>query len=163
MKRFWCIGALLICFIAPNAGAQNLASARIFLSKLYDSYEHPVCADCPNVFGKEASHVFSPSLLKLIRKDEAKTPKGEVGALDWDPICACQDPDGLHVLSLSVLASGASRAKADVVVSFSDKSKRIVHLALLQTPRGWRVDDASTDNGTNIRKLLEASIRSSQR
>lgn len=152
------LGALLFCLSISCADAQDLASAHEFVSKLYDSYEHPACPECPNVFGKEASHIFSPSLLRLIRLDEAKTPKGYVGALDFDPICACQDPEGLHVLQLEINPTSFNKASSDVVIGYAATSKdqRTIHLSLLHTPHGWRIDNISSKEEGDLRKLLRS-------
>jgi len=153
MRRRWRV-VVLFCLSISFAEAQHLADAHAFVSKLYDSYEHPACPECP-IFDKQAPRIFSPSLLLLIRRDEAKTPKGYVGALDFDPICACQDWHGLHVIELEITRTRRSRAAADVVVGYAAGTKQTIRLSLLQTPRGWRVDDVSTTDVASLRKLLK--------
>jgi len=74
--------------------------------------------------------------------------------LDFDPICACQDPDGLHVLKLEITPLGPKRMAAEVLVGYAAGTKQTIRLSLLQTPRGWRVDDVSTTDVASLRKLL---------
>ena len=50
---------------------------------------------------------FAPQLMAAIKED-ARLAHGEVGYVDGDPICQCQDPDGLHA---SVTTRDAERPR----------------------------------------------------
>jgi hypothetical protein len=153
MKRSLRILALFL--LAPALHAQDLAAARAFAQQLYAAYEHPASPSGPDVLGKSAGRIFSPSLLQLIRYDQAHTPPGDVPALDGDPICDCQDPGGLHLAALDVASAGADRASARATLQFpGEKSARTIRLSLLLTPSGWRVDDVATHDTPSLRKYL---------
>ncbi len=93
-----------------NPAAQDLAAAKAFVTWLYAAYATP---PGPDDLGRQAKETFSPALLDLMRRDAARTPKGEVRTLDGDPICNCQDHETAGVAVL-VTAAGASRATAVV-------------------------------------------------
>jgi len=152
--RGLCSVALVLCLSISLANAQDLSSARDFVNKLYDAYQHPSCPYCPDTLHGAAKHIFSLSLLGLIRRDQ-RNHTGEAGALDFDPICACQDPDGLHVLKLEIKPISPNRAAADVLVGYAGTTKQAIRLSLLDTPQGWRVDDVSTKDEPSLRKLLK--------
>jgi hypothetical protein len=138
--------------------AQDIPAARAFVQKLYSAYEHPASQSDPDVLGKSASRIFSPSLLQLIRKSEARTPKGDAPPLDGDPICDCQDPDGLHLVALVVNPVDSSHASAVATLRFPGESKpSIITLSLLATTAGWRVDDVATADMPSLRKFLQES------
>ena len=138
--------------------AQDIPAARAFVQKLYSAYEHPASQSDPDVLGKSASRIFSPSLLQLIRRSEARTPKGDAPPLDGDPICDCQDPDGLHLVALAVNPVDSIHASAVATLRFPGESKpSIVTLSLLATPAGWRVDDVATADMPSLRKFLQES------
>jgi Protein of unknown function (DUF3828) len=149
---------LLAALGLPALGrAQDLPAARAFVQQLYSAYEHPAKAG-PDVLGKSATHIFSPSLLQLIHRDQARTPKGDAPALDGDPICDCQDPDGLHLVSLAVNPVDSTHASAIATLHFPGESKpSLITLSLLATPAGWRVDDVATADTPSLRKFLQTA------
>src|SRR4051794_23684561 len=77
----------LLALSAP-AQAQSLPDAKTFVAGLYSAYQRQ---PGPDYLGKQVGEVFAPDLIALIRREAAGVPKGEVGALDGDPICDCQD------------------------------------------------------------------------
>jgi len=138
----------LFFFSIPCAHAQDIDSARDFVSKLYDAYQHPSCSYCPDTLNSAAKHIFSPVLLRLIRKDQKTDP------IDFDPICGCQDPEGLNVVKLEITPTTRGRAAANVLVGYMGNATQTIRISLLHTPRGWRVDDVSTKDEMSLRKLL---------
>ena len=64
---------------APPAGAQE------FVARLYRSYEK----GDPNPFRTQES-VYSPELARQMRLNQ-KLHGDEVGLIDCDPVCQCQD------------------------------------------------------------------------
>jgi len=147
-----CAG-FLAC-ILPGAQAQTAKQADTFVRQLYGQYEHPVSRFGPSIMGKHAASVFSPGLLALIRKEEKATPSGDVGKLDFDPVCSCQDSGGLKLADVHVTLRDAGKALATVMLSFPEPAKIEVQLSLLWTPRGWRVDDIGTKDVSSLRKFL---------
>ena len=149
-----CAG-FLAC-ILPAAQAQTAQQADTFVRQLYGQYEHPSTPDGPNIFGKRAASVFSPGLLAIIRRSERATPKGDVGKLDFDPVCSCQDSDGLKLKGLRVTMNGTGKALATAMLFFPEPTTIEVRLSLIYTPQGWRIDDIWTKDVPGLRKFLES-------
>lgn len=154
MTRKLSLTAAAICLAvvaaaAPGVGAaRDLASARAFVEGLYRGYH----GDGPDYLGRQASRVFSPGLLALIRRDKALTPRGDVGALDGDPICDCQDFE-ITKVAVSVDAKGAGRATARArFLNFGEP--QTVRFDLVAGPGGWRIDDIHSASTPSLARLL---------
>jgi Protein of unknown function (DUF3828) len=157
MKRllFFLVATLML--LPSCARAQNVDQARTFISGIYARYGHKNASDWPDTSGPGAAKLFSPSLLQLIRRDQRRTPKGDVGALDFDPICSCQDADGLKLASLDVKMGAPATAIAIAMLHFPDAPDGIrVQLTLKWFASGWRIDEISTNDVPSLRKLLGA-------
>ena len=144
---FVALAALLA--IAGAAQAQSLADARGFVAGLYGAYAHSQ----PNYLGRRARQVFSPRLLGLIRKD-AREAHGEVGALDGDPICDCQDWGQTGVERLDVMPRGAGRATAAVRFRNLGRTTALT-LDLVSVAGRWRIDDIHTPDTPSLARYLE--------
>lgn len=149
--RIFLMAAALVAVAA--SGASPAATPIAFLDDLYAHYRNS--AFCPTCDGT-AGRIFDASLVALIRKDE-KLADGEVGSLDGDPVCDCQDPGGMKAKVLSVASSGASAAAAKVELRFPDGPRQMT-LDLVLTKDGWRIHDTHTKDTPSLRKLLEDGI-----
>lgn len=139
--------------VSPAAQAQDLKAAESFLRSIYATYTakgHPV-----DMAGPKAETIFEPSLAALLRTDE-KLADGEVGALDSDPICACQDFD-IRGATVVATADGAGKAKATASFkNFGNTHK--VEFDLVAAGTGWRIFDIHEQDMPSLRKLLEDDI-----
>src|SRR5919199_946809 len=88
---------LLMMFLAAAAlaAAAPGETPRGFVERIYAGYRH----DNYSPF-EHAERIFAPPLLAAIREDE-RLSRGEVGFLDADPLCQCQDAGGIHPRILS--------------------------------------------------------------
>jgi hypothetical protein len=146
-SKLVCLASLICALAIPiEAQAQDLQSARAFMLKVYRDYAKPAW----DPLGSEAPSIFEETLLALIREDQRRNPRQYVGTLDWDPLCSCQDSEGLKVLSLKVSRAGAARARADVVLSTSAR----LTLDLVAKRGGWRVSDVHTQQTPSLVALL---------
>ena len=145
----WLAAALLA--LAPAAGAQSLGDARAFVTDLDRAYGR---APEPDYLGPRARRGFSPRLLGLIRQDE-RDARGEVGALDGDPICDCQDPEGIRLVALELASSGPGRAEARAQVRFAGARREAITLDLVGIGGRWRVDDVHTADTPSLVRYLE--------
>ena len=130
---------------------QTLDEAKAFTLGLYQAYEH----GSPDYMGPQARRVFSPRLLRLIRRDE-RLAHGEVGQLDGDPICDCQDAGGLTQVRVEVEAARPGRARARVHFILQTEPRRAT-LDLIAVDGHWRVDDAHTADTPSLVRLLEGA------
>src|SRR5690348_3240436 len=97
--RRWAPGAagvaLALGASGPAHADADAASARVFVEQLYKAYD----GRGPDYLGRQRDRVFSPRMIALLERDAQLTPKGDVGALDGDPICDCQD---FHITRVEV-------------------------------------------------------------
>ncbi len=147
MKRSFVLIAL--AFASPIPARAASISPKQFVEHLYAAYGQP---DAGATLGKRADSVFSPKLLAAIRADQ-RAHAGEVGKLDHDPLCDCQDPDGLNITAITVTSSpdGAAQASVNFRLGTVAQSAR---LSLTDTPVGWRVDDVETPAIPSLQKFL---------
>jgi len=131
-------------------------SAEAFVRQLYQREAHETRADEEAFSGHQGSEaIYSPSLLALIRRDLRNTPKGYVGKLDYDPICGCQDYDGMSVQTLKVVSTSQSTSRANVTLHFGGVQPQEITLMLVHLTAGWRVDNVDGPKGfQSLRKLL---------
>lgn len=83
--------------------------------------------------------LFAPELRGLIQRDRRD---GEAGALDYEPICHCQDEDGLVLRTLKV--SGDARApvvEAEIVAPAVPPTVDRVAYSLAWVDGRWRIAD----------------------
>jgi hypothetical protein len=131
--------------------AQDSASAKEFVQHVYADYANPDT----NHQQQRQRHFYTPQLYRLILTDRT-SHRGEVGKLDSDPICDCQDPGDpgeLKVKSINLSSAGQSRIRATVAIVIV-KTPVTVVLSLYKTPAGWLIDDISTSDMPSLRSLL---------
>ncbi len=146
----------MILFLLASASLAA-ETPRAFIERIYAHYrnEHYSPFDHPE-------QVFAPRLKAAIKDDE-QLAHGEVGFLDGDPVCDCQDTGGMHSRIVSVARSGAT-ATAHVLVTWEGTAdRRDIKLELVQTPSGWRVADIGTSNDPSLLRALQKSNREQRR
>lgn len=144
------------CFLVAGmsiaqAGGPTAASAEQFLRGLYAKYTpkgKPTAFDYP-----DAKTIADPDMVALLKRDHDKS-NGEVGAMDSDPICRCQDWEAIKVKSLIVTMQGASAANADVTISDLGDTQKI-HYALIWTKDGWRIHDIGAKDEPSLITYLK--------
>jgi len=144
--------ALLACFVPGSpARAQDVESAKAFVQEVYADYANP---DLQHQERRQAKF-YTPELYRLIVADRKGHP-GDVGKLDGDPICDCQDPGDpgeLRVQSVKISTIELTRVKASVVFLIA-KEPREATLSLRFTSSGWKIDDIETKDMPSLRVLL---------
>ena len=135
---------------AANAAAPDAASARAFVQKLYAHYPQPANGPVFSPTDKDAASVFDPGMVALFRED-TRLAKGEVGFVDADPICQCQDDSGLKPKILSVAMSGANAATAVVDLHFDGGKPNPLTLHLVVVAGQWRIYDLSAPDTKSYR------------
>ena len=154
----WIAAAFLASFASPVMAALDADSAKAFVVKLYSHYpSKPGNRDAFNPTGRNASQVFDPGMIAAFRED-TRLAHGEVGFVDSDPICQCQDDSGMKatVASATMTAPNA----ADVVVNLEYPNDKPVALTLHLVPvnGAWRIYDLSAGDVKSYRDdLLKAN------
>lgn len=143
-------------FLPRAVEGQTAPQAESFVRNIYAQYATK-SRKGPDFLGKQASAVFSTELIRLIRLDERNTPRGDVGKMDYDPICVCQDFDGLQLKEVRIAKDTEGTATAFVTLFFgppADSSVVKLRLRLIWVPQGWRIDDIETKETPSLKKYL---------
>lgn len=144
---------------APSgAPASDAADVKTFLDGLYAHYK----TSTNNTFqplDANARDVFDPDMIALMKADAAAL-HGELGVLDGDVICQCQDFGSIQATTAVQSATPtAATASADFKdVSFADAKPQHETFDLVKTPAGWRIHDIHTADGPSMRKMLQDEI-----
>jgi Protein of unknown function (DUF3828) len=104
---------------------------------------------------RRAGAIYTSGLIALMRKDRNSTPRGDVGNLDFDPICNCQDSEGMQLVTLVVISATSTHASVVATLKFSEPQPVTVQYFLLRTATGWRIDDIKTSDIPSLRKFLQ--------
>src|SRR4051812_26229189 len=98
-------------YLAALAATHPAETPRQFVERTYRSYRSPRFSPL-----EQPARWFAPALPAAIREDE-RLAKGEVGYLDGDPLCDCQDYLKLTARIRSLQRPSRDRARALVHVS----------------------------------------------
>lgn len=126
------------------------AAAHRFLAQVYASY-HPDAASDAHL---PEDQVYAPALLSAMQGNR-DVYAGEVGYLDADPLCGCQDiAQDLHHLAFDI------QPLADDQLSVSaqlDDPEHPLHLrfSLQRQDDSWRISDITTADEPSLRFALE--------
>jgi hypothetical protein len=144
---------MMLVVLLVAAAAQPVESPKVYVERLYANYRHSDYSPF-----KHPERVFAPRLLSAINED-SNLSHGEVGYLDGDPVCQCQDADGLHASVKGVTRQGRDSAAVSVQLDFVDSTPTHVRISLLRTRAGWRIADVSAPDEPSLLRALEVSNR----
>jgi hypothetical protein len=153
-----CIAVACLASVAsPVAAAPDAASAKAFVEKLYSHYPSNPSRMEFDPTGKNASEVFDPGMIAAFRED-ARLANGEVGFIDADPLCQCQDDSGLKPKVVSVTMTGPNAADAVVNLQYPRDKLLVLTLHLVPVNGAWRIYDLSMGDVKSYRDdLLKAN------
>lgn len=148
------------CNCAHAKDASSAESAEQFVKSLYSRYGPS--SDPPNLFESNAVQAFDPSLIALARKDAAAA-RPDVGVLDYDPVCNCQDTD-IRFPGLKVIIQTANVHRAIAVAEFStDNTQNKIAFTLTRHGNRWRIfnieDLSGPGSPIDLRTLFRKDIR----
>lgn len=144
--------AALACMLAVPAAAAGDGAVARFMRGVYAPYAR---GDAPSPAGPRAGALFGRDLLGLIRRDQ-RAAGGELGRLDYDPICDCQDYDHLEVQRIRVDAVAATTARATITFRNGD-AVRTLRYDLQREAGRWRIADIHRTRGESLRALLRGT------
>jgi hypothetical protein len=147
---------------APAAATGDADSAHAFLAALYAKYaaESDSGPDIP------AAEEFDPSLAAMMALDDKRGREGYESALDYDPVCDCQDPSEMKA---AIVIGGATAEVATAAVTLSwpgppppDGPTKLT-LDLVKVNGQWRIHDIHAHDTPSLRALLQKASKSTLR
>lgn len=111
-------------------------SPRAFVEDLYGQYRK----DANFSPFTHPEQWFDPDLIAAINED-AQLANGEVGAVDGDPICSCQDASGMDAKVEGVEQTSPTTAVATVNLWAGGPDQRALKVDLVAVDGRWRVHD----------------------
>jgi Protein of unknown function (DUF3828) len=116
------------------------ASARAFVTDIYDAYKGKDAKGHPLDDERAIRRYFEPSLAALMVKDQKIAAKrGEVGLLDFDPFIDAQD---WEISNFDIAVDDSAPGKASATVKFTNFDKAAtVRLDLVKVKNDWRIAD----------------------
>ncbi len=141
------IAALLLAAAAPQ-------TPQAFVTHLYAHYRDEHFSPFDHI-----DAVFAPRLAAAIRLDR-KLAGDEIGALDSDPICLCQDTDGLRGEIRRVVLIAPDKAVVSLTLHYAATPPTApARLTLQRLGSGWRVADVAMENGLSLLDWLTVQNR----
>lgn len=144
---------------AAGASAKDAADVAAFLQGLYDHYKTSQNNNF-QMFDANAGEVFDADFIRLMAADQ-KVLNGDVGVIDGDWLCACQDFVSLKAnIAVQSATPTTARATADFVdTGIPDQGTRHVNFKLVKENGQWRIDDIQTAGEPWLRTQLEDEIK----
>ena len=133
-----------LALAAALLAAPAAETPRAFVERLYAGYRDSDYSPLAR-----PRRVFAAPLVAAIREDQ-KLSRDEVGYMDADPLCQCQDPSGLNPQIGEVRQPSRSRATVHVRLDFGRSDRRDLRLQLVRTAAGWRISDIVTADETSL-------------
>src|SRR5450432_4650599 len=109
---------------------------------------------------------LSKALIELWAKADARTPKGDVGPVDFDPVTNSQEP---NVKSFKLVPEKLEADKAVVAVTISGRGAprpksvdNTIRYNLVRDDGQWKIDDiggVSDGEAWSIRNMLTDSLK----
>jgi hypothetical protein len=140
------------------ASTPDAADAKAFLEGLYAHYKTSK-DNTFQPFDANAKEVLDADTIALMKADQ-KALKGDLGEIDGDWLCDCQDFESITA-TIAVQSATATAAKA--TSDFHDTpaaggSPKHDTFDLVKTPAGWRIHDIGTADQPSLRKVLTDEI-----
>ena len=143
----------MMLLVLLAAATQPPESPRAFMQRLYANYSHSDYSPFTH-----PDQVFAPGLLAAINED-SKLANGEVGYLDGDPVCQCQDSADMHPTITGVTQQGRGKAVVRVSIGWPGEKARPATFKLIRTRSGWRIADVSSADEPSLLNALETANR----
>jgi|SRR5471032_252699 len=143
---------------APAASGSDAADAKAFLDGVYAHYKTSK-NNTFQPFDANAGEVLDADTIALMKADE-KALNGDLGDIDGDWLCDCQDYESITA-TVAVQSATATAAKATAdfhdTIDTSPKPKHDT-FDLVKTSAGWRIHDMGTADQPSLRKVMSDEI-----
>lgn len=135
------------------ASAQPAETPKAFVERIYAGYGEPDY----NPLARPR-RIFAPPLVAAIRED-SRLSRDEIGYMDADPLCQCQDSAGLSPTIGQIERPDHTKATVQVLLGFDESDRRGIRLRLIRTAAGWRIADIATEEEPSLLEALHRSNR----
>ena len=142
------VTATAFCLAASSVWAGD-PKVGPFISKIYKNYDATGSGIDP--LDKNARTYFDDTLIRLFKLDKQRAGD-EMGAIDYNPLCSCQDFDIKNV-SFVEKSSDAKLIVVDVTFENFGTADQ-VSLVLSRTKAGLRIYDIGDKQTPSIRQVL---------
>jgi hypothetical protein len=151
---------------APTLAAparSDAADVKAYLESLYAHYKTSK-NNTFQMFDANVGEVFDPDTIRLLAAD-AKTQHGEVGAIDGDWLCDCQD---FESLAATIAVQSATPTAAKATAEFRDlgipqQGVRRASFDLVKSGGVWRIHDLTDEDQPSLRKILTDEIAAAKK
>lgn len=144
---------MILAYLAALAATRTSEPPQGFIHRIYAGYARSNYDSL-----RQIDLIFSSDLGAAIRKDE-HLAKGEVGYLDGDPLCDCQDHGKLDARIRSLNVPTRTSAIAAIHVDLGTGETKDLRLKLVLGRNGWRVADIISSDGTSLLEELNRANR----
>ncbi|HEX3945152.1 MAG TPA: DUF3828 domain-containing protein [Rhizomicrobium sp.] len=132
-----------------TAWADDAKDAKAFIAGLFATYQD-------NSRPPAGSHRIYDAQLQALMDEDVRLAEGEVPALDFDPLCQCQDYQ--HLQANQTVRSASSNA-AILAVTIRDagmpnEKPRNAVFDLVKENGHWRIHDIHADDPKSLREFL---------
>jgi hypothetical protein len=144
---------------APSPPVSDAEAVKAFLDGLYAHYKS---ADSGfQMFDAGRRAVFDADMIRLLDED-AKALKGDLGAIDGDWLCDCQDFESIRaVVTVQSASPTTAKASANIRdVGMPEEGVRRIEFDLTKTKAGWRIHDIMDPGQPSLRNVLLGEIAS---
>lgn len=138
--------AFIALLVPSSASAQSnnsdAASVQQFFAGIYRNYHHNGKGVDP--LSAAGAKIFDASFRRLMRADVIAAGPGQVGVLDFDVLCGCQDWDDIVLVKVTTSPDGTSRIRANVTLLLAPSGsdvRRNLEFVLVRANRGLRIQD----------------------
>jgi uncharacterized protein DUF3828 len=154
-----CPGLIALALLALAPATASTGEAALPGALVRDLYARHAKGNGPFAEPEDRALVerfFDEPLAEAIRKD-AIDAKGEVGAMDADPLYDAQDTD---IKKLTFGTPSITPETAKVVVAFENfGEKRTVTYLLVKKGVGWRISDVQYADGRSLFAIYRSATR----
>jgi len=147
------ITALLASFLALPAAAEPYETPQALIEALYSYDTSKTDENAPSLY----SPFLSDGLNALWQADVDRTPEGEVGGIDFDPVISGQDGTATELQIGEPILLGKT---AELEVQFRNYDPVTLYYTLVKEHGSWKVDDIANQQGEypwSLRALFEGA------
>jgi len=89
-----------------------------------------------------------------MHEDKRRAGKGNVGKLDFDPLCSCQDPSNVKYEILTLTKRNEISAQVHMRLVYPNQTSSLINFDLKWTTQGWRIADIHTKTMRSLYEFL---------